>query len=57
MESRWSYLDPYREVDGIAGLVSFGPDKVTVTLDGTSTTSSTNSLTGRWESSYPRHAA
>jgi uncharacterized protein (DUF427 family) len=30
----WSYLDPYREVDRIAGLVSFEPDNVTVTLDG-----------------------
>ena len=30
----WSYLEPYREVDRIAGFVSFEPDKVTVTIDG-----------------------
>lgn len=30
----WSYLDPYREVDRIAGFVSFEPDKVTVLLGG-----------------------
>jgi uncharacterized protein (DUF427 family) len=30
----WSYLEAYREVDRIAGFVSFEPDKVTVTIDG-----------------------
>ncbi|HTU29859.1 MAG TPA: DUF427 domain-containing protein [Solirubrobacteraceae bacterium] len=30
----WAYLEPYREVDRIAGYVSFEPDKVTVTIDG-----------------------
>jgi uncharacterized protein (DUF427 family) len=30
----WSYLEPYREVDRIGDLVSFEPDKVTVTIDG-----------------------
>lgn len=30
----WSYRDAYREVGRIDGLISFEPDKVTVTLDG-----------------------
>jgi uncharacterized protein (DUF427 family) len=30
----WSYLDPYREVDRISGMISFEPDKVTVVIDG-----------------------
>jgi uncharacterized protein (DUF427 family) len=30
----WAYLEPYREVDRIAGHISFEPDKVTVTIDG-----------------------
>ena len=30
----WSYRDAYREVDRIDGLISFEPDKVTVTIDG-----------------------
>jgi uncharacterized protein (DUF427 family) len=30
----WSYRDAYREVDRIDDLVSFEPDKVTVTIDG-----------------------
>jgi uncharacterized protein (DUF427 family) len=30
----WAYLEPYREVDRIAGYASFEPDKVTVTIDG-----------------------
>lgn len=30
----WSYPDPYKEVDRIADLISFEPDKVTVTIDG-----------------------
>jgi uncharacterized protein (DUF427 family) len=30
----WSYLEAYREVDRIAGFVSFEPDKVAVTIDG-----------------------
>lgn len=30
----WSYLEPYREVDRIAGHVSFEPDTVTITIDG-----------------------
>jgi len=30
----WAYLEPYREVDRIAGFVSFEPDSVTVTIDG-----------------------
>jgi uncharacterized protein (DUF427 family) len=30
----WSYPDPYREVDRIGELISFEPDKVTVTIDG-----------------------
>jgi len=29
----WSYRDPYREVERIADLVSFEPDKVTVVID------------------------
>jgi uncharacterized protein (DUF427 family) len=33
-QAAWSYRDPYREVDRIADLVSFEPDKVTITLDG-----------------------
>lgn len=32
--SAWSYRDPYREVDRIADMVSFEPDKVTVVIDG-----------------------
>ena len=32
----WSYPEAYREVDRIGGLVSFEPDRVEVTLDGTS---------------------
>lgn len=31
----WSYPEAYREVDRIGGLVSFEPDRVEVTLDGT----------------------
>ena len=31
----WSYRDAYREVDRIEGHISFEPDKVTVTIDGT----------------------
>jgi len=30
----WSYLDPYREVSRISGLISFEPDKLTVSIDG-----------------------
>jgi uncharacterized protein (DUF427 family) len=30
----WSYRDAYREVDRIDDLISFEPDKVTVTIDG-----------------------
>jgi uncharacterized protein (DUF427 family) len=30
----WAYLDPYREVDRIAGHISFEPDKVTISIDG-----------------------
>jgi uncharacterized protein (DUF427 family) len=30
----WSYREPYREVDRIAHLISFEPDKLTVTIDG-----------------------
>ena len=30
----WAYLDPYREVNQIAGHISFEPDKLTVALDG-----------------------
>jgi uncharacterized protein (DUF427 family) len=30
----WSYLEPYREVQRIAGHLSFEPDVVTVTIDG-----------------------
>jgi uncharacterized protein (DUF427 family) len=30
----WSYPEPYREADRIAGFISFEPDKVIVTLDG-----------------------
>ncbi len=30
----WTYRNPYREVERIDGLVSFEPDKVTVTIDG-----------------------
>ena len=30
----WSYRDAYREVDRVDDLISFEPDKVTVTLDG-----------------------
>ena len=30
----WSYPQPYRDVERIAGLVSFEPDRVTVTIDG-----------------------
>jgi uncharacterized protein (DUF427 family) len=30
----WSYRNPYREVDRIAQMVSFEPDKVTVVIDG-----------------------
>ena len=29
----WSYRDPYREVDRIGAMISFEPDKVTVTID------------------------
>jgi uncharacterized protein (DUF427 family) len=30
----WSYREPYREVDRIGDMVSFEPDRVTVTIDG-----------------------
>ena len=30
----WSYREPYREVDRIGDLISFEPDKVTITIDG-----------------------
>ena len=30
----WSYRQPYREVDRIGDLLSFEPDKVTITIDG-----------------------
>jgi uncharacterized protein (DUF427 family) len=30
----WAYLEPYREVDRVAGHISFEPDKVTITIDG-----------------------
>jgi uncharacterized protein (DUF427 family) len=33
-QAAWSYREPYREVDRIGELISFEPDKVTVTLDG-----------------------
>jgi uncharacterized protein (DUF427 family) len=33
-QAAWSYREPYREVDRIADLISFEPDKVTITLDG-----------------------
>jgi uncharacterized protein (DUF427 family) len=33
-QAAWSYRQPYTEVDRIGGLVSFEPDKVTVTIDG-----------------------
>ncbi|HEY1567859.1 MAG TPA: DUF427 domain-containing protein [Solirubrobacteraceae bacterium] len=32
--SGWSYLEPYREVDRIAGCISFEPDRVEVRIDG-----------------------
>jgi uncharacterized protein (DUF427 family) len=33
-QAAWSYREPYREVDRIADLISFEPDKVTITIDG-----------------------
>jgi uncharacterized protein (DUF427 family) len=30
----WSYQDPYREVDRVAGMISFEPDAVSVMIDG-----------------------
>ena len=33
-QAAWSYRDAYREVDRIGDLISFEPDKVTVTIDG-----------------------
>src|SRR5262249_41143535 len=30
----WSYRSPFEEMDRIADLVSFQPDKVTITIDG-----------------------
>jgi Domain of unknown function (DUF427) len=32
-QAAWSYRDPYREVERIADLISFEPDKVAITLD------------------------
>jgi uncharacterized protein (DUF427 family) len=34
VRAAWSYRDPYREVDRIGDMISFEPDKVTVTIDG-----------------------
>ena len=33
-QAAWSYREPYREVDRIRDLISFEPDKVTITVDG-----------------------
>lgn len=33
-QAAWSYREPYRDVDRIGDLISFEPDKVTVTIDG-----------------------
>ena len=33
-QAAWSYREPYREVDRIGDLISFEPDKVTITIDG-----------------------
>lgn len=33
-QAAWTYREPYREVDRIGDLISFEPDKVTITLDG-----------------------
>jgi uncharacterized protein (DUF427 family) len=34
VRAAWSYRDPYSEVERIGDLISFEPDKVTVTIDG-----------------------
>jgi uncharacterized protein (DUF427 family) len=33
-QAAWAYREPYREVDRIGDLISFEPDKVSITLDG-----------------------
>jgi uncharacterized protein (DUF427 family) len=33
-QAAWSYRQPYREVDRVGDLISFEPDKVTISIDG-----------------------